>query len=31
MKRMKEEWDRAHPELAHFNQKQLRTQATFVA
>ena len=24
MKRMKEEWDKLHPEFAHFNQKQLR-------
>ena len=31
MKRMKEEWDKLHPELAHFTQKQLRQQATFVA
>ena len=28
---MKEEWDKLHPELAHFNQKQLQQQATFVA
>ena len=31
MKRMKEEWDNLHPELSHFNPKQLRQQATFVA
>ena len=31
MKRMKEEWDNLHPELSHFNSKQLRKQATFVA
>ena len=31
MKRMKEEWDNLHPELSHFNPKQLRHQATFVA
>ena len=31
MKRVKEEWDKLHPELAHFTQKQLRQQATFVA
>ena len=31
MKRMKEEWDSLHPELSHFNPKQLRQQATFVA
>ena len=27
---MKEEWDNLHPELSHFNPKQLRQQATFV-
>ena len=31
IKRVKEEWDKLHPELAHFTQKQLRQQATFVA
>ena len=31
MKRMKEEWDNLHLELSHFNPKQLRQQATFVA
>ena len=28
---MKEEWDNLHLELSHFNPKQLRQQATFVA
>ena len=31
MKRLKEEWDKLHPEIAYFTQKQLRQQATFVA
>ena len=31
MKRLKEKWDKLHPELAHFTQKQLQQQATFVA
>ena len=31
MKRLKEEWDKLHPELAHFTQKQLGQQATFLA
>ena len=30
MKRMKQYWDIMHPELNHFNEKQLRQQATFV-
>ena len=28
---MKEKWDTLHPELSHFNTKQLRQQATFIA
>ena len=31
MKRLKQEWDKLHPELAHFNQKQLGQQAAFLA
>ena len=31
MKHMKEEWDKLHTELTHFNQIQLRQQATFLA
>ena len=31
MKRMKEDWDNLHPEISHFNPKQLRQQATFAA
>ena len=31
MKCLKEKWDKLHPELAHFTQKQLQQQATFVA
>ena len=31
MKRLKRNWDKIHPELSHFNEKQLRQQATFVA
>ena len=31
MKRLKEEWGKLHPELAHFTQKQLRQKATFAA
>ena len=31
MNHLKAEWDKLHPELAHFTQKQLRQQATFVA
>ena len=31
IKRLKQEWDKLHPELAHFNQKQLGQQAAFLA
>ena len=30
MKRMKKFWDEMHPEFTHFNEKQLRQQATFI-
>ena len=30
MKRLKKNWDELHPNSTHFNEKQLRQQATFV-
>ena len=31
MKRMKQQWGKLRPELTHFDQRQLRQQATFLA